>query len=80
MANFSLLECFATFHRLSILEWSIAVRRACYIFHYGPVITYAAQIFQYSSREYSLNHDIIAFQPMQFLFVLVFAVAIHLRI
>ena len=30
MAIFSFLECFATFHKLPILEQSIAVRRACY--------------------------------------------------
>ena len=29
MAIFSLLECFATFNKLPILERSIAVRRAC---------------------------------------------------
>ena len=29
MANFSLLECFATFHKIPILERSNAVRRAC---------------------------------------------------
>ena len=28
MANFGLLECFATFHNLPILERSIAARRA----------------------------------------------------
>ena len=31
MAIFSLLECFATFHKLPILERSIAVRRACFV-------------------------------------------------
>ena len=31
MAIFSLLECFATSHKLPILERSIAVRRACII-------------------------------------------------
>ena len=30
MAIFSILECFATFHKLPILERSIAVRRSCW--------------------------------------------------
>ena len=31
MAIFSLLEWFATFNKLFMIEWSIAVRRACFL-------------------------------------------------
>ncbi len=35
MAIFSLLECFATFHELPILERSIAVRRTCFFIYFA---------------------------------------------
>ena len=46
MAIFSLLECFATFNKLPILERSIAVRRACFGIFCITIIIYGTKLYE----------------------------------